>query len=272
MSDSTSLLDILSASQAQKEVAANNLFNASSPAALFGRRGPSTAALTWGYYGGRMIVGGVATAIPNGTVSLAANATNYFEVDAAGVPSVNSVGFTVGRTPLYSIVTGASGVVSYQDFRSFLYIAPDSASEVSGPVSSTNNALARFSGTDGGTLESSGVLVTDANAISGYRGDLNAQTGTTYTLTAADTGKVVELTNAAAITLTLPADAAVGFCCTVVQGGAGQVTLTPAGSATRRHRQSHTKTAGKWAGVTLYVRTNAGGTAAEYVMMGDTAA
>ena len=123
MSDSTSLLDILSASQAQKEVAANNLFNASSPAALFGRRGPSTAALTWGYYGGRMIVGGVATAIPNGTVALAANATNYFEVNTAGAPSVNSVGFTTGRTPLYSIVTGASGVVSYQDFRSFLYQA-----------------------------------------------------------------------------------------------------------------------------------------------------
>ena len=123
MSDSTSLLDILSASQAQKEVAANNLFNASSPAALFGRRGPSTAALKWGYYGGRMIVGGVATAIPNGTVALAANATNYFEVDPAGLASVNSVGFTAGRTPLYSIVTGASGVVSYQDFRSFLYQA-----------------------------------------------------------------------------------------------------------------------------------------------------
>ena len=140
------------------------------------------------------------------------------------------------------------------------------------PASSTDNALPRFDGTSGNVLQASGVLVGDANEISGYLGNINAQTGTTYTLTANDTGKVVELTNAAAITLTLPADAAVGFCCTVVQGGAGQVTLTPAGSATRLHRQSHTKTAGQWAAVTLYVRTNAGGSAAEYVMCGDSAA
>lgn len=140
------------------------------------------------------------------------------------------------------------------------------------PSSSTDNALARFSGTDGNVLENSGVLVSDADEISGYKGNINAQTGTTYTLVASDTGRVVECNNAAAITLTLPANAAVGFCCTVVQGAAGQITLTPASGATLRHRQSHTKTAGQWAGVTLYVRTNSGGSAAEWVLMGDTAA
>jgi len=140
------------------------------------------------------------------------------------------------------------------------------------PGSSIDNSLPRFNGTDGKTLQESGVLVTDNDEISGYLGNINAQTGTAYTLEVADTGKVVECTNASAITLTLPANAAVGFCCTVVQGGAGQVTLTPASGATRRNRQSHTKTAGQWAGVTLYVRTNSGGSAAEWVMMGDTAA
>jgi hypothetical protein len=149
---------------------------------------------------------------------------------------------------------------------------PAGTGDVIGPASSTDNALPRFNGAGGKDLQASGVLVGDDNQISGYRGDLNAQTGTTYTLTAADTGKVVECTNAAAITLTLPATAAVGFCCTVVQGGAGQVTLTPASGATLRNRQTHTRTAGQWAGVTLYVRTNAGGSAAEYVMLGDSAA
>lgn len=153
------------------------------------------------------------------------------------------------------------------------FVTPSAGTgDVIGPASSTDNTLPRFDGTGGKNIQASGVLVGDANEISGYRGNINGQTGTSYTLVPADTGKVVELTNSAAITLTLPADAAVGYCCTVVQGGAGQVTLTPAGSATRRNRQSHTKTAGQWAGVTLYVRTNAGGTAAEYVMMGDTAA
>jgi hypothetical protein len=150
-------------------------------------------------------------------------------------------------------------------------VPPAGTGDVIGPASSTDNALPRFDGAGGKNLQASGVLVGDDNQISGYRGDLNAQTGTTYTLVAADTGKVVESTNAAAITLTLPATAAVGFCCTVVQGGAGQVTLTPASGATLRNRQSHTRTAGQWAGVTLYVRTNAGGSAAEYVMLGDSA-
>jgi hypothetical protein len=149
---------------------------------------------------------------------------------------------------------------------------PTGTGDVVGPASSVDGALPRFDGTGGKTLEESGVLVTDNDEISGYLGNVNAQTGTTYTLDAADTGKIVDLSNAAAITLTLPATFPVGWCCTVVQSGAGQVTLTPAGSATRRNRQSHTRTAGQWACVTLYVRANSGGSAAEYVMMGDTAA
>ena len=45
-----------------------------------------------------------------------------------------------------------------------------------------------------------------------------------------------------------------------------------ASGANLRNRQSHTKTAGQWAGATLYVRTNSGGSAAEYVLNGDTSA
>lgn len=57
----------------------------------------------------------------------------------------------------------------------------------------------------------------------------NAQAGTSYTLALADAGKVVELTNAAAVTLTIPAYASVAFPAGTVielfQGGAGQVTI-----------------------------------------------
>lgn len=171
--------------------------------------------------------------------------------------------------------TGSSGrlVRVKTDETGLEFITPPAGTgDVLGPASSTDNALPRFDGTGGKTLQASGVLVGDNDEVSGYRGNINTQTGTTYTLLAADTGKVVECSNAAAITLTLPANAAVGACCTVVQGGAGQVTITPASGATLRHRQSHTKTAGQWAGATLYVRSNAGGSAAEWVLMGDTAA
>lgn len=144
--------------------------------------------------------------------------------------------------------------------------------DVTGPGSSTDNALPRFDGTGGKTLQGSGVIVSDNNEMSGYRGNINAQTGTTYTLQASDSGKIVECTNGSAITVTLPNSLGVGFCCTVVQGGAGAITFSAASGATRRNRQSHTKTAGQWAAATLYVRTNSGGSAAEYVLNGDTAA
>jgi hypothetical protein len=144
--------------------------------------------------------------------------------------------------------------------------------DVTGPGSSTDNAVARFDGTGGKTLQNSLVLVSDTGQISGYLAHLNPQTGTTYTLQSSDRGKVVELTNGSSITLTLPSTLAVGFCCTIVQGGAGQVNVSAGSGATLRNRQSHTKLAGQWSGATLYVRTNSGGSAAEYVLNGDTAA
>jgi hypothetical protein len=117
MSNSTTNLDLLASGQAQKEVTANSLFDAVSPAMLFGRRASTTAALTWGYYGGAVLVSGMPTQIANGTVALSANATNYVEANSAGVVSANTAGFTGGRTALYTVVTGAATVTSYTDQR-----------------------------------------------------------------------------------------------------------------------------------------------------------
>lgn len=99
----------------------------------------------------------------------------------------------------------------------------------------------------------------------------NLQTGTTYTLAATDDGGVVDIANSGAITLTLPNNAAIGFSCVVVQGAAGQITFSVTGGGSYRQRQTFTKTAGQWAVVTLFVRTNAGGTSAEWVAAGDMA-
>ena len=58
---------------------------------------------------------------------------------------------------------------------------------------------------------------------------LNAQTGTTYTLVLLDAGKLVTLSNASAITLTVPPSSsiayAIGTSINIVQTGAGQVTV-----------------------------------------------
>jgi hypothetical protein len=118
MANSTTNLDLLSVSQASKEVTANALFDAGSPAMLYGRRASTTAALTWGYYGGGLLISGSITVIANGTVALTASATNYVEADpASGAVTNNTTGFTTGKVPLYEIVTGTTSVTSYIDRR-----------------------------------------------------------------------------------------------------------------------------------------------------------
>lgn len=99
----------------------------------------------------------------------------------------------------------------------------------------------------------------------------NTQTGTSYTLVPGDDGVVVEFSNGSAITATLPNNAAVGFSCLLVQVAAGQVTFVAAGGASLRQASSLTKTRAQWSVVTAYVRTNAGGSAAEWVLAGDMA-
>jgi hypothetical protein len=97
----------------------------------------------------------------------------------------------------------------------------------------------------------------------------NAQTGTSYTFVLADAGNLVTLNNAAAITLTIPANASVAFPTgtriDLLQYGAGQVTVGGAG-VTIRSSGSKLKLAGQYSGATLWKKgTN------EWVLIGDIA-
>lgn len=157
--------------------------------------------------------------------------------------------------------------------------------DVVGPSSATDNAVARFDSTTGKLVQNSVVTVADTTGNMAGVGTvnthtipggtdtfamltptLNDQTGTTYTLVAGDKGKVVTLSNAAAITLTVPSGLGVGFSCLIVQKGAGQVTFTASGT-TIRQRQSHTKTAGQYAACSLVAHV-----ANDFILGGDTAA
>lgn len=105
----------------------------------------------------------------------------------------------------------------------------------------------------------------NGNAISGFDASINEQTGTTYTLVAGDNGKVIKFTNGSAITVTLPSGLGLGFNCSVIQYGAGQITFSTS-SSTLYNRQSHTKTAGQYA-VTGLISC----VADVFVLAGDTA-
>jgi hypothetical protein len=82
---------------------------------------------------------------------------------------------------------------------------------------------------------------------------LNAQTGTTYTLVLTDNGRLVTLSNAAAITLTVPLNSSVAFATGAVvniqQIGAGQVTV--AGDAGVTVNGTGTKTRTQWSAASL---------------------
>ena len=82
-------------------------------------------------------------------------------------------------------------------------------------------------------------------------GVLNAQTGTSYTLVLSDVAKVITLTNAASITLTVPPNSGggavafpIGTQILLYQGGAGQVTISS--TDTIRSQGSKLKIAGQY--------------------------
>lgn len=225
MSNSSTNLDLISSSQAEKEVTANGLFDAESPAVVFGRRASTTTGLTWGYYGGNVLVSGVPTQIANGTVALTASTTNYVYATSAGVVTVTTtlptgwpgpITSPAGATALYTIVTGTSTVTSYTDWRLAV-----------GQQGPTGPQGASWSVT------------------------VNAQTGTTYTIVAGDNGKVITLSNAAAITVTVPSGLGANFSCELIQIGAGQVAVSAGASVTVNSYNSLTHLAGQHAAATL---------------------
>lgn len=125
MSNSTTNLDQILSSQANKEAGVNAYFDATSPATNFGRRASTTTGLTWGYYGATILVAGVPTQFANGTLALSNNTTNYVYQVAGVVAKVTSaptgwpgpITSIAGAVALYSVVTVSSLVTQYTDYR-----------------------------------------------------------------------------------------------------------------------------------------------------------
>jgi hypothetical protein len=75
--------------------------------------------------------------------------------------------------------------------------------------------------------------------------------GTAYTLSELDRSHIILFTNAAAITITVPAGLSTLFDVMLVQTGTGQITVTPAGGVTINAALSANKTAYQYAVATL---------------------
>ena len=71
-----------------------------------------------------------------------------------------------------------------------------------------------------------------AVAATGYQlesGGIITESGTTRTLSATDNGKVIYCTSGSAVTINCAADLGAGFSVTIIQGGAGKVTVAANG-------------------------------------------
>ena len=97
----------------------------------------------------------------------------------------------------------------------------------------------------------------------------NQQNGTSYALQISDRDKIVELNNSASISLTVPANSTapfpIGSSITIVQTGAGQVTVAGAGGVTVNSNPG-LKLSGQWATAVLVKRATD-----TWLMMGNTA-
>lgn len=81
-------------------------------------------------------------------------------------------------------------------------------------------------------------------------GMLITETTTSRTLSATDNGQIIYCTNGSATTITCATGLGVGFNCTIIQGGAGKVTVA-AGAATLVSYSSLFSTMGQYAVISL---------------------
>lgn len=96
MSDSTTQLDLI-ADAINGQTQANAMLDAASPAMLFGRRASTTGGLTWGYYGGDLILDGTPTLVANGTVDLRANVAQFVEAAPVSTTTAPITGITAAN-------------------------------------------------------------------------------------------------------------------------------------------------------------------------------
>lgn len=76
---------------------------------------------------------------------------------------------------------------------------------------------------------------------------------TSYTLVAADLGKIKRFTSGSAVTVTVPNTLSTGFHCMLSQNGAGQVTVQGDGTLTLRNYGTQLKLAGQYAVASVVV-------------------
>ena len=154
--------------------------------------------------------------------------------DANTILAANTDNAPAALTVAASRIVGrkASGSIAAMTGTETAALLPAASTTLASVVELADNTEA-ITGTD--TARAMTPAATTAGFTPRYL-TINAQTGTTYTLALTDDGDLVSLSNAGAITLTVPTNASVAFPVGtqvhLAQLGAGQVTIVGAGGVT----------------------------------------
>jgi len=167
---------------------------------------------------------------------------------------MNTLGITTfGRTIIGAVdspsATTAMGALNVAD--------KAGATEIAGGTDNTKYATVQTIAQQTANLAPRDILINDQ--ITGF-----------YTLQAIDKGYLVRITSGSPATAFLPNNLPVGWNCLIEQGGPGQIALAGPPGTTVTNRLSQFKTAGQYAVISLYVRSNSTGSNAVYNLTGDT--
>lgn len=179
-----------------------------------------------------------------------------------GAAAIRSLGSSIDST-FAELKGGTSGQVlskASNTDNDYAWVTPE--------IGDITSVVAGTGLTGGGT---SGAVTLSFDYGVGNQSVENAQTGTTYTLVLTDAGKMVTLSNASAITLTVPLNSSVAFPVNtridLLQYGAGQVTVAATGGVTIYSKGSALKLSAQYAGATLWKKATD-----TWVLVGDISA
>lgn len=203
--------------------------------------------------------------IPQGATGAQGPAGATGATGATGAAGPNTV-TTSTTTTITGLIKGTGSVIA-QAVAGTDYVTPGSLAA----VATSGSATDLTTGTLANARLASSVLRNDQavacndQVISRFAGNTIAVTGN-LTLSATHNGAVLVSTSATAINITVPTGLPTGFNCTIVQDGAGQVTVVA--SSTTINGRNGLKTAAQHAVIAIVPTT----TANSYKVTGDTAA
>ena len=211
------------------------------------------------------------------SVALTVNVGSSITVQARD-PKIVAVGVSGPAGPANSLSVSGTTTVAYGTPAAVVVSGSAPTQSLAFTIPTGPQGSTGATGSQGPTGATGPTGPTGATGATGAAGDwstaqtLNAQTGTTYTLVSGDVGKLVTLTNSAAIAVTVPTGiASVGQRIDLAQLGAGQVTVG-AGSGVTINSTPTAKLRTQYSAATLICTATTATPTATFLLVGDLAA